>query len=82
MKEFPICKFCQNTGVHFAPYVVQPVLIRCTHKECPITKLDDKCAKLKQLILLTDDAVSDVEMNELSAKQWAEFIKEFPEETE
>lgn len=31
--------------------------------------------KLKQLILLTDPAVSNVEMNTLSAKQWSEFLR-------
>ena len=39
-----------------------------------------KVEKLKRLLLLTDDAVSDQEMNELSGKQWMEFIRVFPDE--
>lgn len=39
-----------------------------------------KCEKLKHLLLLTDPAVSDVEMNELTLRQWQEFITEFPDE--
>lgn len=31
--------------------------------------------KLRQLILLTDPAVSNEQMNTLSAKQWAEFLR-------
>ena len=39
-----------------------------------------KIEKLKQLLLLTDPAVSSFEMNQLSALQWSEFIKAFPDE--
>lgn len=39
-----------------------------------------KLSKLKALILLVDPAVSTVEMNSISATQWSEFIKEFPDE--
>jgi hypothetical protein len=39
-----------------------------------------KCEKLKRLLLLTDPVVSNVEVNELSVKQWTEFIKCFPDE--
>jgi len=39
-----------------------------------------KCEKLKQLLLLTDPAVSDVNMNDLTMRQWQEFITEFPDE--
>ena len=39
-----------------------------------------KVEKLKKLILLVDPVVSDIEMNTTSAKQWFEFIKEFPDE--
>lgn len=35
--------------------------------------------KLKALILLADPAVSDVEVNTLSIRQWSEFIKHFPQ---
>lgn len=37
------------------------------HQEC--------VEKLKRLILLTDPAVSDVEMNTLSLNQWAEYVR-------
>lgn len=39
-----------------------------------------KLEKLKGLILLTDPVVSSVHMNELTSRQWAEFIKSFPDE--
>jgi hypothetical protein len=31
--------------------------------------------KLKQILLLTDPAFSDVEVNDLSLQQWAEFVR-------
>lgn len=43
-------------------------------------QLQRKLDKLKRLILLTDDSVSDVEMNELTMRQWKAFIEEFPDE--
>ena len=46
-----------------------------------LTATQKKLDKLKALILLTDPVVSNVEMNKLSAKQWAEFIREFPDES-
>lgn len=39
-----------------------------------------KLEKLKGLVLLTDDAVSDVLMNTLTTRQWVEFVKCFPDE--
>jgi hypothetical protein len=39
-----------------------------------------KVEKLKSLILLTDLAVWDVEMNPLSIRQWEAFIEEFKDE--
>lgn len=39
-----------------------------------------KCEKLKQLMLLTDPAISGVVLNGLALVQWSEFIKEFPDE--
>lgn len=39
-----------------------------------------KVEKLKRLVLLTDPAVSDVEMNSVALRQWQEFTKEFPED--
>lgn len=36
---------------------------------------DEHLNKLKSLILLCDPVVSNVEMNELSAKQWSEYEK-------
>lgn len=35
---------------------------------------------LKRLLLLTHDSVFDVEMNELTKRQWAAFLEEFPDE--
>ena len=40
-----------------------------------------KLDKLKKLVLLFDPVVSNVEMNTLSATQWNEFVKEFPDES-
>lgn len=42
--------------------------------------LREKLAKLKQLLLLTDPAVSSEQMNDLTRKQWVEFVKAFPDE--
>ena len=42
--------------------------------------LREKLTKLKQLLLLTDPAVSSEQMNDLTMKQWAEFVKAFPDE--
>ena len=39
-----------------------------------------KIDKLKGLVLLTDESVCKEEMNELSAKQWSEYIRVFPDE--
>lgn len=39
-----------------------------------------KLEKLKRLMLLTDPAVSYVSMNPLTAAQWNEFVREFPDE--
>lgn len=39
-----------------------------------------KVKLLKELLLLTHDSVSNVEIAELQVIQWREFIKEFPEE--
>ena len=45
-----------------------------------LEKERDKVFKLKCLMLLTDDAVSNVTMNELTIIQWEEFIRVYPEE--
>lgn len=42
--------------------------------------LIEKVTKLKQLLLLTDPAVSEEQMNDLTMKQWDEFVKAFPDE--
>jgi hypothetical protein len=39
-----------------------------------------KVEKLKRLLLLTEFPLTSVVMNEVSAQQWNEFIKEFPDE--
>jgi hypothetical protein len=45
-----------------------------------INETDEKLAKLKSLMLLTDPVVGHIEMNELTKTQWMEFIKAFPDE--
>lgn len=35
---------------------------------------------LKRLLLLTHESVSDVQMNDLTTRQWKAFIDDFPEE--
>jgi len=47
-----------------------------------ICRLNIENNKLKRLLLLTDDSVSDVVMNELTMRQWKEFIRCFPEHKE
>ena len=47
-----------------------------------VEKLTLKYNKLKQLLLLTDPAVSDQTMNPLTLKQGKAFIEVFPEEGE
>ena len=44
------------------------------------TAAEAKVTKLKRLLLLTDPAVSDAAMNELSVSQWSAFVDEFPDE--
>ena len=39
-----------------------------------------KLAKLKSLLILTDPAVENEQVSDLTAKQWNEYIKCFPEE--
>jgi len=39
-----------------------------------------KLEKLKSLLLLTDDSVSDELMNSLTTRQWVEFVRCFPDE--
>ncbi len=41
-----------------------------------------KLEKLKRLMLLVDESVSDEIMNPLTIKQWNEFIREFPDEAD
>lgn len=45
--ELPICEFCKNTGVHFCPDVVESILVRCSHKKCPVTALQDRISTLE-----------------------------------
>ncbi len=42
MSELPICPFCKNTGVHLCPDIAEPILVRCSHKKCPITEMQDR----------------------------------------
>lgn len=41
-----------------------------------------KLEKLKALVLLVDPVVSDVQMNDVTTKQWLEFVKCLPEEAQ
>lgn len=45
-----------------------------------LAEAEAKVLKLKRLLLLVDDSVSKEQMNELSVKQWAEYLKDFPED--
>jgi hypothetical protein len=45
-----------------------------------VIEMSNRITKLKQLILLTDPVVSNVEMNETAKKQWLEYIRCFPYE--
>lgn len=45
-----------------------------------VMELSLKIDKLKRLLLLTDDSVSNYQMSELQIKQWNEYIRCFPEE--
>jgi hypothetical protein len=54
-------------------------------KNTPLTDayikgLQDKKEKLIRLLLLTDPAVSDIEMSELTARQWQAYCTAFPDE--
>lgn len=42
--------------------------------------LESKIIKLKRLLFLTDESVSDIEMNEVTARQINAYYKAFPEE--
>lgn len=44
---------------------------RCQH-------LENKIQKLKSLIFLTDESVSNEVANSLTLRQWNEFIKAYP----
>lgn len=62
-----------------------PMLIEDSFKagyDAGVDSAQGKLRKLKQLILLVDESVSDIEMNEITARQWAAYIKEFPEESD
>jgi hypothetical protein len=50
------------------------------HSPDTYLKLRSKITKLKHLLLLTDETLGDVEMNDLTKRQWLEFVKCFPEE--
>ena len=49
-------------------------LLKNKHLDRENYRLARTVEKLKRLILLTDPSVSDVAMNELSVKQWNEFL--------
>ncbi len=41
---------------------------------------NEKILKLKRLLLLVDESVSGAQMNDLTHRQWTEFVKCFPDE--
>lgn len=45
-----------------------------------IALLKEQKEKLIRLILLSDPSVSNVEMNEVSARQWQEYCTTYPDE--
>ena len=47
---------------------------------CKIKELNKKITKLKALILLVDESVSNVTVCDTQLRQWSEFISCFPEE--
>lgn len=58
--------------------------IMCGYDTANQRRDDDahKLIKLKELILLTDDVVSDITIGDTQLKQWNEFVREFPDEGE
>lgn len=32
------CPFCKGTGQHLCPDVAEPILIKCSHKDCTVNK--------------------------------------------
>lgn len=32
----PECSYCQDTGLHLSPDVVQPILVKCSSKACKV----------------------------------------------
>ena len=43
-----------------------------------VIKRDEKIAKLKELLLLTDKSVWNIIVSDTQLRQWREFIKTFP----
>lgn len=33
-----LCDFCQDTGYHLSPEVAEPIVIKCTNKNCKVDK--------------------------------------------
>lgn len=54
--------------------------VRSKSKNQVIEELEGKVMKLKRLMLLIDDRVSNIVVGETQAIQWDEFVKCFPEE--
>lgn len=76
-RELPICPLCQNTGVHLCPDVVQPILISCSHKQCPITDLQKRFDELlkhaNKLAGALADYLEDASYWETSQKQLGKY---------
>lgn len=45
-REWLVCNFCQNTGKHLCPDIVQPVEIACSKKGCVYGENESLKAKL------------------------------------
>jgi hypothetical protein len=61
---------------------VNGVNFALSEQQAECEELRRKNEVLKQLLLLTHESVSSEVMNALTAKQWAAFIKIFPDEGE
>ena len=51
-----ICNFCQNTGYHYSPESVQPIIVTCKKKRCVYGKL----AEQDKILLTVSTALKDL----------------------
>jgi hypothetical protein len=76
------CWICDGTGEvpeikSAAPILKHPT---CGPFEERINELERKVLKLKRLLLLVDPVVENEVANDISIKQWNEYLKAFPDE--